>query len=464
MFSNNNTFKYFNSAVDLAFLNIAFFTAAHLAQSLELLFANNLMFVLLLILNITLVLSVNITDIYDRVKFQSLFHILSKIFNIVSVQILTAILFLFIIKEPLFLRNFILFYALFLSSSLLFKNILVKYLSTYFIKKGIEVKKVLIVGTGEAALNFYESIKNNSLLEVVGFAGRNDNNIQLNILGGINELDSILTKHRIDEVILALRNEDYQLLDSLVKICNIHAVRVNIIPDYLRFISSNFEINIFNNLPIITLRKEPLSEFHWRFIKRTFDILISSLIILFIFPWLIPAVAILQKLFSPGSVFYIQQRVGIKDKTFKCYKFRSMSETQENENMKDAVVNAERRITKFGSFIRKSNLDEMPQFINVFLGQMTVVGPRPNPVSFHKVYKEYVDEYKLRHLVKPGLTGWAQIHGMRGDSPDEDQNRLRIQKRFEYDLWYIDNWSLKLDLQIIFDTVWQIINGKAKGS
>ena len=141
-----------------------------------------------------------------------------------------------------------------------------------------------------------------------------------------------------------------------------------------------------------------------------------------------------------------------------------MSETQENENMKDAVVNAERRITKFGSFIRKSNLDEMPQFINVFLGQMTVVGPRPNPVSFHKVYKEYVDEYKLRHLVKPGLTGWAQIHGMRGDSPDEDQNRLRIQKRFEYDLWYIDNWSLKLDLQIIFDTVWQIINGKAKGS
>ena len=148
------------------------------------------------------------------------------------------------------------------------------------------------------------------------------------------------------------------------------------------------------------------------------------------------------------KIFFIQERIGKNNKKFRCYKFRTIEEI---------------RVTKFGSFLRKNSLDELPQFFNVLIGNMSIVGPRPHAIEFNETYKEFIDYIKLRNLVKPGITGWAQVHGLRGDVEDEILNRIRTKKRIEFDIWYIENWSFWLDVQIFMITIWQMIRGKNKG-
>jgi putative colanic acid biosynthesis UDP-glucose lipid carrier transferase len=282
-------------------------------------------------------------------------------------------------------------------------------------------------------------------------------------LGSIENLESIISTHKIDDVVIALPGYEINRLDSIIKICNRYAVRTYIIPDYFKFLSSRFKLDFFNNIPLITVREEPLAEFHWKILKRFFDILFSIIFITLILSWLIPLIAIVQKLTSKGHIFFLQDRIGINNKVFKCIKFRSMYDYEKYDQNFTAVEPSDPRVTRFGKFLRNYNIDELPQFLNVLRGNMSVIGPRPNAIAFDKKYKEYVDEFRLRHLVKPGITGWAQIHGFRGDSQDKDKNKILIQKRFEYDLWYIENWTFGLDLQIIFTTIYQMIRGSLKG-
>ncbi len=220
---------------------------------------------------------------------------------------------------------------------------------------------------------------------------------------------------------------------------------------------------MFENFPIITIRDEPLAEAHWRFIKRSFDILFSLFVIILFLSWLIPLISILIKIFSKGSVFFVQQRIGMRNKAFNFYKFRTLitNENFENESY-SPVIAGDSRITKIGSILRRTNLDELPQFFNILKGDMSVVGPRPHFLPYNEVYSEIVDEIKLRSRVRPGLTGWAQVHGLRGDSHDPIENERRTRKRIEYDIWYIENWSIWLDIQIIILTIWQMIKGETK--
>jgi putative colanic acid biosysnthesis UDP-glucose lipid carrier transferase len=155
--------------------------------------------------------------------------------------------------------------------------------------------------------------------------------------------------------------------------------------------------------------------------------------------------------------------VGRKNKIFKCFKFRTMTVDDKRELSFNPTLKNEASITALGRFLRKTNLDELPQFINVLIGNMSVVGPRPHAIQFDKKYSGFVEEIKLRHIVKPGITGWAQIHGLRGDSLDEEENKIKTRERIQHDIWYIENWSFGLDIQIIFLTVFQIVKGKAKG-
>jgi putative colanic acid biosynthesis UDP-glucose lipid carrier transferase len=287
----------------------------------------------------------------------------------------------------------------------------------------------------------------------------------LRYLGNTNNLDSYLSENPTDEVVIALPNQEFSKVADLIKACNKHAVRSFIIPDYFQLLSKRFSISMFDNIPIIAVRNDPFYEFPWRGYKRLLDISASLMVIILVYPLLIPIIIILQKFLSRGPVFFIQERVGYKNKTFRCFKFRSMSiEASSRKNEFKAGGDSDPRVTKFGSFLRKSNIDELPQFINVLIGDMSLVGPRPQAVAFFEKYKQYVEELKLRHIVKPGITGWAQIHGLRGDSPDEEENKVNIRKRFEYDLWYIDNWSFTLDIEILFITVWRVFRGEAKGT
>ena len=207
-------------------------------------------------------------------------------------------------------------------------------------------------------------------------------------------------------MIVALPIAEFKRLDQIIKVCNRHAVRVHIIPDYFQFVSKKFRISMFENFPIITVRDEPLAESHWRFIKRLFDILFSSVVFILFLIWLIPLLAFLVKLFSKGSIFYVQKRLGMRNKVFKFYKFRTLIE-QDNSNSEKylPVTSGDLRITGIGKFLRRTNLDELPQFFNILKGDMSVVGPRPHFIPYDEVYSEIVDEIKLRSRVRPGLTG-----------------------------------------------------------
>jgi putative colanic acid biosynthesis UDP-glucose lipid carrier transferase len=218
-----------------------------------------------------------------------------------------------------------------------------------------------------------------------------------------------------------------------------------------------------SNLPVITIRDEPLNEAIRRFIKRLFDIFFSLLVIVFFLSWFIPLVSLLIKLDSKGPAFFIQERFGIKRKPFKCFKFRTLANEKLNVNNFEPILRYDPRVTRIGKILRKTNLDELPQFINVFKGEMSVVGPRPHPIGVELVYEKVFEDIKMRYNVRPGVTGWAQINGLRGEVADEEENRQRILEKMKFDLWYIENWSMKLDIQIILLTAWQMIKGDTKG-
>jgi putative colanic acid biosynthesis UDP-glucose lipid carrier transferase len=209
----------------------------------------------------------------------------------------------------------------------------------------------------------------------------------------------------------------------------------------------------------VSLRSIPLDDAELRFFKRVFDIVFSTVVFLVVFSWLFPIIMLLIKLTSKGPIFFIQERWGLNNKKIYCYKFRSMAanstDVDENGNYRQATKD-DARITPIGRFLRKSNLDELPQFLNVLKGEMSIVGPRPHPTPLNLHSKNIINNYMLRHLVRPGITGWAQVHGYRGETKD----LKKMQKRVDFDIWYIANWSFWLDCQIIIQTVINMIKGE----
>lgn len=459
MIVNKRTIKIARLLSDLILLNLVFILSAVLAQSWEILLQRNYMFVLLALLNLVWYFYTNLSGFYNDF-FTRRFS--TQFFNIVKssiVQVLITIAFIFFVKEDLFTRNFIVYLGVFLTIAISIRTIIFKKSLKQLHKKGISVRNLIIVGAGETGKNFKETICDVPEFgyRFIGFV--DDEKSDENYLGKISELDKILKSYQIEDVVITLPEEESSLLDQIIRICNINAVKVHLIPDYFRFLSNRFQVSSIGSFPVITARDEPLEEASRRFLKRSFDIVFSLLVIIFIFSWLFPLIALLIKLSSKGPVFYLQERVGVRDQKFKCYKFRTMRTEMQKVEFKP-VIEDDPRVTPIGKFLRRSNIDELPQFFNVLKGEMSVVGPRPHPIPFHNKYSEYFEAIKLRHNVKPGITGWAQVHGYRGDVPDEEENRKRTLQRIKYDLWYIENWSFKLDLQIIMMTVWQMITGK----
>jgi Undecaprenyl-phosphate glucose phosphotransferase len=448
---------------DLVLLNIAFIAAAILAQSLEILLERNRMFVLLIGLNFVWYFYTSITNFYDQSGSRLFtFHIFD-ILKSIAVQVIVSIFFIFIVKENLFTRNFIIYYSIILFCFISLRYFSFRLLLRTLRKKGFNIKNILIIGSGEVAVNFKSLlIKNPDFgYRFIGFLGDGKESGE-EILGSYDQLEDIIISKNVNEVIIALPGKDNFLLDNIIRICNRNAVRTHIIPDYFKFISKRFQVSTIGNFPIITSRNEPLDEAQWRFIKRTFDIIFSFIITICLISVLVPIIALITKLTSGGPVFFVQDRVGARNKRFRCYKFRTLYDDKIEDKDFQPVTKNDPRVTSFGRFLRISNIDELPQFINVLKGEMSVVGPRPHAVPYDDKYGKIVEEIKLRHSVKPGITGWAQIHGLRGDVENEEENNRRTIKRIEFDLWYIENWSFWLDIQIIIQTVWQMLRGKTK--
>lgn len=322
--------------------------------------------------------------------------------------------------------------------------------------KGFNIKYVLIVGAGEVGENLVETIRENPYLgyHIIGFLDdKKEGSVNgVDIIGKVDELNSILDSTTIvDRVIISIAPRHYEALESLMNLCEKNGVRADIVPDYYRYLTAHPNIELLDNIPLISARYLPLDISYNSIFKRLFDILFVTITSIIISPLLL-IVAFFVKVTSKGPVIYKQERVGEDGKIFNIYKFRSMY--SENEYIDDKVWTKkdDPRITNVGKIIRKFSIDELPQFYNILKGDMSLIGPRPERPYFVNKFKETVPKYMIKHNVKPGMTGWAQINGYRGNTS--------IIKRIEYDIYYVENWSVFLDLKIFVKTIPALLNDK----
>ncbi len=274
-------------------------------------------------------------------------------------------------------------------------------------------------------------------------------------IGGYEDIKNFIRQNPgLNKLLYFNSNLTAKEVQELGQFCRTHFVDFNVVPMEISFFEKGTQVEQLASLPILRRKQEPLVLLKNRILKRTFDVVFSSLVILLIFPWLLPIIALLIKLESRGSVFFIQHRTGYWNKPFRCIKFRSMS-VNNSADSKQATKN-DARITKIGAFLRKTNLDELPQFFNVFWGDMSVVGPRPHMLKHTEDYSKLIDKFMIRHEAKPGITGWAQVNGWRGPTDEV----YKMAKRVEFDVYYIENWSFWLDLRCIFQTVFNMVEGE----
>lgn len=272
----------------------------------------------------------------------------------------------------------------------------------------------------------------------------------------LEDLKNYLSENRVDEIFMQFSLTKEKNFLAILEFADNNMITVSYIPTQKDILNHNLSIEYYDLIPVVPRRVIPLDKPYNQLLKRLFDLVFSILVIVFILSWLVPLVAFLIKRESKGPVFFKQKRTGLNDEEFWCYKFRSMHLNAASD--REQATRNDQRITKIGAFLRQSSLDEFPQFINVFFGDMSIVGPRPHMVVHTKMYSKRVNRFMLRHLVKPGITGMAQTHGYRG----EIENDRDIINRFKYDLFYLENWSILLDLKIIYLTVYNVFKGEEK--
>lgn len=337
-------------------------------------------------------------------------------------------------------------------------RVFIRSFQRYLLLNGIGRRNALIIGINEKALNVANQIKRAKALglDIVGFittkADESNNNINLNVIGNVNEIERIINENNIKEVIIALEKHEHEEMLDVISKCDVNDVNIKIVPDLYEIISGQARTNQLYGVPLIEINPQLMTAWEEK-VKRIMDIFVSLLILIITFPVLV-LVVIAIKIDSKGPVFYKQIRVGKDGKEFKIYKFRSMYEDAEKHTGPVWAKKDDPRVTRVGKFIRKIRLDEIPQFINILRGEMSLVGPRPERPYFVELLSKEIPLYKRRLKVKPGITGWAQIKH-KYDETIED-----VKKKVQYDLYYIENISLRMDLKILFRTIFVVLFGK----
>ena len=333
--------------------------------------------------------------------------------------------------------------------------VLAKYLIFWLLKlfrkyyKG-NIRRIVIVGHDDLTANFINFVTGNDdygykLFESFSLMDTSP-----------EDVITFCIENDIDEIYLSLEKTTTNQVSFFIDYVDNNLKLLKFLPSRKDLLSANLKVDYYGVIPVMASRTTPLNDPLNYFIKRLFDIVFSTLVIILIMSWLTPLIAILIRLESKGPIFFKQKRNGLDYEEFNCYKFRSMF-VNENADIDEAVKN-DPRITKVGAFIRRTSIDEMPQFFNVFIGTMSVVGPRPHMLNFTEKYALKVNKFKARHFIKPGITGMAQTHGYRG----EIENDTDIINRIKYDIFYMESWSLLLDMKIIYLTVKNAIKGEKK--
>lgn len=393
---------------------------------------------------------------YDVFRFTPPVEILTKIVKQGILFSLLIIAFFPFSKEVIFSENALLrFMGLSFILITTSKFLLFYYLKKYRIITGSNYRNVVIIGFTTESIRLKELFeeRNDYGYRFLGYFSNKKKKAE--ILGDIDYLKTFVIDNQVNEIYCTLDEMTNDQLADIVRFSDENKIEIKFIPGAKEIFSKNLKINYYEMFPVLTMQKTVLHDPTIKLVKRIFDIVFSLIIIVFILSWVIPLLSLLIKLESKGPVFFKQGRPGLDEKEFFCYKFRSMklNETTEEEASKN-----DPRVTKIGRIIRKTSVDELPQFINVFLGDMSVVGPRPHLWSQNKSYGKKINKYMVRHYIKPGITGLAQVKGFRGEIESDEDMRCRI----KLDVFYIDNWSLILDIKIIVQTVLNILNGENK--
>lgn len=384
-------------------------------------------------------------DLYSSFRTKSIAQECARLIeaNIVLTAVLLSVLFVF---KMVNISRWLIVTFFFVNVTLVIaKRVVLRKTLSRVRAKGYNLKSLILIGSGEIAREYLGVLKKNQGFgyHYCGYIS-NKTELEGTRLGGYSDLYQVLENKKPDEVICAMDVEDSDYLESVVSDCEKTGTKISIIPFCYKYIPSRPYIDQMDGIPLVNVRRIPLDNLANAFIKRTMDIMASALMLLVLSP-VFCITALLVRLTSPGPAIFKQQRVGLNKKLFTMYKFRSMRVNNASDTAWS--TNQDDRRTKFGSFIRKFSIDELPQLWNVLKGDMSLVGPRPELPHFVDTFKEKIPLYMVKHQVKPGITGLAQIKGYRGDTS--------IRKRIEYDIEYIENWNFFLDIQILFLTIFR---------
>ena len=385
----------------------------------------------------------------------------TKIIKIVSLLLKQIFVFSLVVIAYFYFQNtfidsgevlvfFAFIFCVFISWRILLHTLFIK----YRLITGSNYRKVIIIGANESTIRLERFFKKNRGYGY-RFLGFFSDKEDVKKKGSIMQSFQYIIDNDIDEIYCSVKDLTNEQIKKFIDFCDVRIKSLKFIPDNKDIYAKSLHLNYYDLIPVLSLRKIPLDDTVNSLIKRIFDIIFSLVIIIFVLSWLIPIIGILIKLESKGPIFFMQNRPGIKEKGFGCYKFRSMAINSRSE---DSASRNDPRVTNIGRFIRKTSIDELPQFFNVLFGQMSVVGPRPHLWRQNEIYGPKIPKYMVRHFVKPGITGLAQVRGYRG----EIESKKDIVNRTKYDIFYIENWSLLLDLNIIIQTILNIFKGEEK--
>lgn len=388
--------------------------------------------------------------LYDSARKRTLFREIAAITFSTLILGLLVLSLLFVIKQIHISREFIVLFFLFVVLFISLERTLLRVWLRHIRSRGYNAKHVLVVGGGELGRSYIDEIQSLPYLgyHAIGFLDDDPKKQEseyksIPVIGNLGALEDVLSMHPLDEVIIALPLQAYDRLAAIIADCEKHGVKSMIIPDYLRYVPARPDFDELGDLYLINTRYVPLDNIFNQIVKRVFDIVVSLVAIIVTSPIMLVS-AILIRCGSPGPVILKQTRVGYNRREFIIYKFRTMvHQPQRHSDTKWTTKDDDRR-TRIGSFLRRTSLDELPNLFNILIGDMSIVGPRPERPFFVEQFKEKIPKYMVKHQVRPGLTGWAQVHGWRGDTS--------ISERIRHDIYYIENWSLFLDIRIMFMT------------
>jgi Undecaprenyl-phosphate glucose phosphotransferase len=388
-------------------------------------------------------------DLYHPRRGLSFFDEFFAILFGVFVNLVFILAILFFVRGESFSRLIIVKYFILSPVVIAITHFFVRKILRKLREKGYNLRSVMVIGTNKNALSFLESIRKQPMYGYVisGLVVGDKNLLKRGskevILGRIKDIPSLVEKSNPDLVVYALGHAEGAYLKEVIDVCDFHGIDLKVIPSYEEFITARGRVEVLEGIPVISIRNIPIRLGYNMALKRGFDILFSSVFILLFSPFYL-MIAFLIKITSPGPIFYKQERVGLDNKKFYMLKFRTMRVQEKRDSDTKWTVQNDPRVTGIGSILRKLSLDETPQFFNVLLGSMSVVGPRPERPFFVEQFKLQHHHYMRRHAVKAGITGWAQVQGLRGDTS--------IEQRIEADIYYIENWSFFFDLKIILLT------------